>query len=263
MKKALASITVAALAVSTLAISAMAVDVAEDKIPGAYVDTFKDVSSIADAGWRGDISSWLNINQNAIPDDYDNEVDTSADTLENGIFKMVMPGFSKFAAGYTDGANAAEVVAIRLKSSVATTDADLNITGTSWGNIDAVDAAKNIASCKDIFGNALSLTTDWQTWIIDVNASGFSAPAGEIAIWLAPRTALTLEIDYVAYGAKADYAGIEGDAAPVVDAPKDAPVATTDTSKAANPNTGVEGVATVAGIALIASASIVLTKKRK
>ena len=68
----------------------------------------------------------------------------------------------------------------------------------------------------------------------------------------------------VTYGATADAAPAEdtdADAAATVDA--EAPATTTTTTEKGSPDTGVEGIAAVAGVAVVAAGAVVLSKKRK
>ena len=66
----------------------------------------------------------------------------------------------------------------------------------------------------------------------------------------------------VTYGA-----GAAADETPAADdntaADAEAPAATTTTTEKGSPDTGVEGIAAVAGVAVVAAGAVVLSKKRK
>ena len=68
----------------------------------------------------------------------------------------------------------------------------------------------------------------------------------------------------VTYGAGAaadETPAVDDNTAATVDA--EAPAATTTTTEKGSPDTGVEGIAAVAGVAVVAAGAVVLSKKRK
>ena len=88
-------------------------------------------------------------------------------------------------------------------------------------------------------------------------------PANYASLSFNDKLAVTFTISGIGGGASDDTQSPDDTDAPATEAPATEAPATTGDSTKPNTNTGVEGVAAVAGVALLAAGAVVVAKKRK
>ena len=149
----------------------------------------------------------------------------------------------KDAVGYDDCTTSADKMAFAKAAGIEVSDVTVTTTSADGTTTDvAVDQSKIFFG--DIEGNGKLRIEIFNAFGETVN----DAPIDTTAIAFDESIAVTFTI-----------AGLGGDAADTV-VDTDAPVAGGDKT---SPDTGVEGVAAVAGLAVVAAGAVVLSKKRK
>ncbi len=152
----------------------------------------------------------------------------------------------KGADGYEDCQTGADKMAFAKAAGVEISDVTITTTSADGTTTDvAVDQDKIIYG--DIEGNGKIRIEIYNAYGDTVN----DAPIDTTAIAFDESIAVTFTV-----------AGIGGDDAAASDTVVDTDAAATGTDKA-SPDTGVEGVAAVAGLAVVAAGAVVLSKKRK
>lgn len=150
-------------------------------------------------------------------------------------------GAGKDAAGYEDCTTGAEKMAFAKAAGIEVSDVIITTTSADGTTTDvAVDQSKILFG--DIEGNGKIRIEIFNSFGDTVN----DAPIDTTALAFDESLAVTFTIS-----------GIGGDAAVDTDAPA------TDAGDKTSPDTGVEGVAAVAGLAVVAAGAVVLSKKRK